>query len=38
MKYTSQQINRLFWQEWNELMAKELNDAGFKSSCDVMGY
>ena len=31
MKYTSQQINCLSWQEWNELMAKELNNAGFKS-------
>ena len=30
-KYTSQQINSLSWQEWNELMAKELNAAGFKT-------
>lgn len=30
-KYTSQQINSLSWQEWNELMAKELNAAGYKA-------
>lgn len=30
-KYTSQEINRLSWQEWNELMADELNNAGYKS-------
>lgn len=31
MKYTAQQINQLSWQEWNALMAKELNAAGFKT-------
>lgn len=30
-KYTSSEINSLSWQEWNELMAKELNAAGFKA-------
>lgn len=30
-KYTANQINHLTWHEWNELMAKELNDAGFKA-------
>ena len=30
-KYSSEHINRLTWQEWNELMAKELNAAGYKA-------
>ena len=30
-KYTTEQINHLTWHEWNELMAKELNQAGFKA-------
>lgn len=30
-KYTSQQINRLTWRDWNKLMAKELNAAGYKA-------
>ena len=31
MKYSSQQINNMSWQEWNEVMADELNKAGFVS-------
>lgn len=30
-KYTSQQVNSLSWQDWNELMAEELNAAGFRT-------
>lgn len=30
MKYTSDQINNMTWQQWNETMAKELTAAGFK--------
>lgn len=30
MKYTSNQINSMTWQQWNEVMAKELTAAGFK--------
>lgn len=30
MKYTSSQINAMSWNEWNEAMAKELNEAGFR--------
>jgi len=37
MKYSSQEINRLSWQEWNELMAKELNDAGFRREYSYAG-
>jgi len=29
MKYTSEQVLSMSWQEWNETMAKELNEAGF---------
>ena len=29
--YTTQQINDMSWQEWNEIMAEELNKAGYKS-------
>lgn len=36
-KYTSQHINSLSWQEWNELMAKELNAAGFRTKEFVNG-
>lgn len=32
MKYTSQQINRFTWQEWNNIMYSELNNAGFNLS------
>lgn len=31
MKYTSEQINKMSWQEWNETMAEELNQKGFKT-------
>lgn len=31
MKYTSEQINKMSWQEWNETMAEELNRKGFKA-------
>lgn len=31
MKYTSEQINQMSWEEWCKTMAKELNDAGFKA-------
>lgn len=31
MKYTSEQINSMSWHEWNQTMAKELNDAGFRT-------
>ncbi len=31
MKYTSEQINRMSWQEWNEIMARELNENGYKA-------
>ena len=31
MKYTSEQINGMSWQEWNETMAKELNENGYKA-------
>ena len=37
MKYTSEEINRISWQEWNELMAKELNEAGFRRECTYGG-
>ena len=30
MKYSSNQINSMTWQQWNETMAKELTAAGFK--------
>lgn len=29
-EYTSSYLNNLSWQEWNNLMAKELNEAGFR--------
>ncbi len=29
MKYTKDQILSMSWKEWNETMAKELNEAGF---------
>lgn len=29
MKYTKDQILSMSWQEWNDTMAKELNEAGF---------
>ena len=32
MKYTSSQINAMSWKEWTETMAKELNDAGFRTN------
>lgn len=31
MRYTSEQINKMSWQEWNETMAEELNRKGFKA-------
>lgn len=31
-KYTSSYLNSITWLEWNNIMAKELNDAGFKRS------
>lgn len=31
MKYTSTEVNRMSWSNWNETMAKELNAAGFKA-------
>lgn len=31
MKYTSSQVNQMTWLEWNDTMAKELNEAGFKN-------
>lgn len=31
MKYQSSQINEMSWQAWNEVMAEELNKAGFKA-------
>lgn len=31
MKYLSSQVNQMTWPEWNDTMAKELNDAGFRA-------
>ena len=31
MKYTKSEIRKMSWYEWNETMAKELNEAGFKA-------
>ena len=31
MKYTSNEVNRMSWQEWNQTMAEELNKKGFKA-------
>lgn len=31
MKYTKSEIRKMSWHEWNETMAKELNEAGFKA-------
>lgn len=30
MKYSAEKINNLLYPEWMEIIAKELNDAGFK--------
>ena len=32
MKYTSEQVNALSYVDWMETIAKELNDAGYKTS------
>lgn len=32
MKYTSEQVNSLSYADWMETIAKELNDAGYKTS------
>ena len=31
MKYSSEQVRRMSWAEWNDTMAKELNEAGFRA-------
>ncbi|MDE5810847.1 MAG: hypothetical protein K2H61_00895 [Muribaculaceae bacterium] len=31
MNYTKEQIKNMTWPEWNEAMAKELNEAGFRT-------
>ena len=31
MKYTAEQVRQMSWPEWNDAMAKELNEAGFKA-------
>ena len=31
MKYTSSEINQMSWSQWNDAMARELNNAGFKA-------
>jgi hypothetical protein len=31
MKYTSEQVCQMSWAEWNDIMAKELNEAGFRA-------
>lgn len=31
MKYSSDEIRNIPWTQWNELMAQELNDAGFRT-------
>ncbi|MBQ3944798.1 MAG: DUF805 domain-containing protein [Alphaproteobacteria bacterium] len=43
-EYTSSYLNSISWQEWNNLMAKELNEAGFRrrntfsSNCEMVEY
>lgn len=32
MKYTTSQIKQMTWAEWNDAMARELNENGFKAS------
>ena len=31
MKYTAEQVRQMTWAEWNDAMAKELNEAGFRA-------
>lgn len=31
MKYTAEQVRQMSWPEWNDTMAKELNEKGFKA-------
>lgn len=31
MKYTTEQVRQMSWAEWNDTMAKELNEAGFRA-------
>lgn len=31
MKYTVEQVRQMTWSQWNDAMAKELNEAGFRA-------